>query len=95
MDSMARTHRAVVIEECPPVCGIAAEIATNIYEMAFDEMDAPVERVSAADVPMPYARNLEQACIPHAEDVVRAVRRAMHRPAFLNGETPLTTTTQR
>jgi pyruvate dehydrogenase E1 component beta subunit len=78
-DSVSRTHRAVVVEECPPVCGIAAEVATNIYEMCFDDLDAPVERVSGADVPLPYARELEQACIPHAGDVVAAARKALGR----------------
>ena len=78
-DSAAKTHRAVVVEECPPACGIAAEVAANLYELAFDSLDAPIERVSGADVPLPYARNLEQACIPHAADVVEAVRRALGR----------------
>ena len=77
--SVATTHRAVVIEDCPPVCGIAAEVATGIYDIVFDELDAPVERVSGADLPLPYARELEQACIPHAPDVVTAARRAMSR----------------
>lgn len=75
--SVIKTHRAVVVEESPPVCGIAAEIATNIYEMVFDELDAPIERVSGADVPLPYAKELEQACIPHASDVVRAVKKVL------------------
>jgi len=73
--SVSKTHRAVVVEECPPACGIAAEVAANIYELAFDALDAPVERVSGADVPLPYAKNLEQACIPHAPDVVKAARK--------------------
>ena len=76
-DSVAKTHRAVVVEEAPPVCGVAAEIASSIYETVFDELDAPVERVSGADVPLPYARNLEQACIPHAKDVAAAVHRTL------------------
>ncbi|MDK1032000.1 MAG: alpha-ketoacid dehydrogenase subunit beta [Planctomycetia bacterium] len=76
-DSVAKTHRAVVVGEAPPVCGIGAEVATNIYEIVFDSLDAPVERVSGADVPLPYARELEQACIPHADDVVRAARKVM------------------
>ncbi len=76
-DSVARTHRAVVVEECPPACGIAAEVATNIYEIVFDELDAPVERVSGCDSPLPYARELEQAGIPHAEDVAAAARKAL------------------
>ncbi|MHC4591810.1 MAG: alpha-ketoacid dehydrogenase subunit beta [Planctomycetota bacterium] len=76
-DSVARTHRAVVVEECPPSCGIAAEVAANICEIVFDELDGPVERVSGADVPLPYAHDLEQACIPHVEQVVQAARRAL------------------
>jgi pyruvate dehydrogenase E1 component beta subunit len=75
--SVAKTHHVVVVEEPPPVCGIAAEVASNIYEMAFDELDAPVQRVSGSDVPLPYARDLEQACIPHAEDIVRAARKSL------------------
>lgn len=77
-DSVARTHHAVVVAESPPVCGVAAEVAANMYEIVFDELDAPVERVSGADVPLPYAHDLEQACIPHAEDVFRAARRTLH-----------------
>lgn len=75
--SVAKTHRVVIVEESPPVCGIAAEVATNICELAFDELDGPPVRVSGADVPLPYARELEQACIPHAADVVAAARRAL------------------
>jgi len=78
-DSVARTHRAVVVAESPPVCGMGAEVAANIYEVVYDELDAPVERVSGADVPLPYARKLEQACIPHADDVVRAAHRTLGR----------------
>lgn len=80
-DSVSKTHRAVVVEECRPVCGIAAEVATNICEIAFDDLDAPIERVSGADVPLPYAKNLEQSAIPHAADVVEAVRRVMGKSA--------------
>ena len=75
--SVAKTHHVVTVEECPPACGIGAELAANIYELAFDEMDAPVVRVSGADVPLPYARNLEQFCIPHAEDVAEAARKTL------------------
>ncbi len=76
-DSIARTHRAVVVEECPPVCGIGTEVSANIYEIVFDEMDAPVERVSGEDVPLPYAKELEQACIPHADDVYGAAMKTL------------------
>lgn len=58
VQSVARTHRAVVVEEPPPHCGIGAEVAANIYEQVFDELDAPVGRVSGADVPLPYALSL-------------------------------------
>jgi pyruvate dehydrogenase E1 component beta subunit len=75
--SVAKTHRAVIVEEPPPVCGIAAEIAANLYERVFDDLDGPIARVSGADVPLPYARELEQACIPHAADVVTAVKKLM------------------
>lgn len=78
-DSVAKTHRAVVVEEGPPACGIGAEVAANIYEIVFDELDAPIVRVSGADAPLPYARELEQACIPHAPDVAEAVRKIVHR----------------
>jgi pyruvate dehydrogenase E1 component beta subunit len=76
-DSVAKTHRAVVVEECPPACGIGAEVAANIYEIVFDALDAPVERVSGCDAPLPYARELEQAGIPHAEDVAAAAKKTL------------------
>ena len=78
-DSVAKTHRAVVVEECPPACGIAAEVAANIYEICFDYLDAPVGRVSGCDSPLPYAKELEQAGIPHAENVVAAAKEALNR----------------
>jgi pyruvate dehydrogenase E1 component beta subunit len=84
IDSVRRTHRAVVVQEQWRPFGGAAEIAATIAEGAFDLMDAPVERVTGADVPMPYARNLEQLAVPHAEDVVRAARRTL----YLDEETP-------
>jgi pyruvate dehydrogenase E1 component beta subunit len=77
MGSVARTHHVITVEECPPHCGIGAELAATIQETVFDELDAPVRRVSGADVPLPYAKELEQACIPHAADVVRAVREVL------------------
>ena len=79
LESVRKTHRVVTVEECPPACGMGAELAANIGEQAFDELDAPIERVSGADVPLPYARELEQACIPHAEHVVAAVNRTLGR----------------
>jgi pyruvate dehydrogenase E1 component beta subunit len=72
--SVKKTNRVVVAEESHPFCGVAAEIATEINERAFDYLDAPVRRVSAADVPMPYAKNLEDMAIPDVEQLIQAVR---------------------
>ncbi|MDQ2938230.1 MAG: pyruvate dehydrogenase complex E1 component subunit beta, partial [Acidobacteriota bacterium] len=64
IESVKKTNRVVVAEESHPFCGVAAEISTEIMERAFDYLDAPVKRVSGADVPMPYAKNLEDMAIP-------------------------------
>lgn len=77
--SVRRTHRAVVVQEQWKPFGAAAEIAAVIYEGAFDSLDAPVERVTGADVPMPYARNLELLALPHERDIVDAVKRTLYR----------------
>jgi pyruvate dehydrogenase E1 component beta subunit len=77
--SVAKTHRAVVVQEQWKPFGAAAEIAATIYEGAFDLLDAPVERVTGADVPMPYARELELLAIPHEADIVAAARRVLYR----------------
>ena len=73
LDSVRKTNRAVVVEEGWPHGGVGANIATLITEQAFDHLDAPVQRVTGADVPMPYSKRLEQAAIPHEEHVVKAV----------------------
>ncbi|MDQ7857812.1 MAG: alpha-ketoacid dehydrogenase subunit beta [Armatimonadota bacterium] len=84
--SVRRTHRAVVVQEQWRLFGAAAEIAATIAEGAFDLLDAPVERVTGEDVPMPYARNLELLALPDADDVVRAARRTLYRePAPAGG----------
>lgn len=72
--SVKKTNRVVVTEESHPFCGVGAEISTEIMERAFDYLDAPVKRVSAADVPMPYAKNLEERAIPGVDQIVAAVR---------------------
>lgn len=74
IESVRKTNRVVVAEESHPFCGVAAEISAEINERAFDYLDAPVKRVSGADVPMPYAKNLEQMAIPDVARVVAAVR---------------------
>lgn len=77
--SLRKTHHAVVVEEDWKVGGIGAEIATRIMEDCFDELDAPVERVACKDVPMPFARILEDAVMPTENDVIEAVKRALWR----------------
>ncbi|HEX2170939.1 MAG TPA: alpha-ketoacid dehydrogenase subunit beta [Dehalococcoidia bacterium] len=72
--SFQKTSYAVVVEEGWPVVSLGAEIACQIYEHAFDYLNAPIVRLAAADVPVPYAKNLERLAIPHEGDVVDAVR---------------------
>ena len=72
--SVQKTNRVVIAEESHPFCGVAAEIAAEIQERAFDYLDAPVKRLSGVDVPMPYAKNLEQLAIPDVPQIVAAVK---------------------
>jgi pyruvate dehydrogenase E1 component beta subunit len=72
LESVRKTNRAVIVEEGWPHGGVGANLATLITEQAFDHLDAPVQRVTGADVPMPYSKRLEQAAIPHEEHVVKA-----------------------
>ena len=72
IDSVRRTNRCVVVEEGWPHGGVGANLAALIQEQAFDHLDAPVQRVTGADVPMPYSKALEQAAMPHEEHVVKA-----------------------
>ena len=74
VESVKKTNRVVVAEESHPFCGVGAEISIEITERAFDYLDAPVKRVSGADVPMPYAKNLEDLAIPSVDQIVAAVR---------------------
>jgi pyruvate dehydrogenase E1 component beta subunit len=74
IESVKKTNRVVVAEESHPFCGVAAEISQEIAEQAFDYLDAPVKRVSGADLPMPYAKNLEDMAIPNVDQIVAAVR---------------------
>ena len=74
IESVKKTNRVVVAEESHPFCGVGAEISQKITERAFDYLDAPVKRVSGADVPMPYAKNLEDLAIPNVDQIVAAVR---------------------
>jgi pyruvate dehydrogenase E1 component beta subunit len=72
LESVRKTNRAVIVEEGWPHGGVGANLAALISEQAFDYLDAPVQRVTGADVPMPYSKRMEQAAIPHPEHIVSA-----------------------
>jgi pyruvate dehydrogenase E1 component beta subunit len=77
LDSVTRTHRLVVVDEGWRSGSLSAEVAARVAEHAFYELDAPIERVCSAEVPIPYARALEEAARPRCPDVVAAVLRAV------------------
>lgn len=72
--SVAKTHRAVVVDEGWKTCGLAAEISAILMERAFYDLDAPVARVSSVEVPIPYAKHLEDAALPSVDSIIAAVR---------------------
>ena len=77
--SLAKTHRMVVVEENWPACSISSELVAVAMEHGFDDLDAPVLRVTNADVPLPYAANLEKAALLKAADVVTAVKKVCYK----------------
>ncbi len=77
LESFRKTNRAVVVEEGWKSFGVGSEIASRIYEQAFDYVDAPVKRVAQDEVPLPYNRTLEQAALPQVEDVLAAVKEVL------------------
>jgi pyruvate dehydrogenase E1 component beta subunit len=79
LESVRKTNRCVTVEEGWPVCGIGAQIVDDIQREAFEDLDAPVIRVTGADAPHPYAFELEQLAFPQAEYVVKAARRACYQ----------------
>jgi pyruvate dehydrogenase E1 component beta subunit len=80
IESVKKTGRVVSLEQGWPQCGIGSEIAALLMESsAFNYLDAPMERVTGADVPMPYAKELEDAALPQLEDVVAAIDRTTYR----------------
>ncbi len=78
LTSIEKTNRCVIVEEGWPYAGVGAEISHRIYQNAFDHLDAPILRVTSEDVPMPYAKNLEQAVIPSAPKVVAAAKKVLY-----------------
>ncbi len=79
LESVAKTHRCVVAEEGWPFAGVGAQVVDTIQREAFDELDAPVLRVTGADVPMPYNKQLERAAKVDAPKVVAAARSVLYR----------------
>ncbi|MFT8711651.1 pyruvate dehydrogenase complex E1 component subunit beta [Komagataeibacter rhaeticus] len=77
VESVKKTSRVVVVEEGWPFAGIGAEVAMQVIEHAFDYLDAPPVRVAGADVPMPFAANLEKLALPNADWIINAVRQVV------------------
>ncbi|MBC7443521.1 MAG: alpha-ketoacid dehydrogenase subunit beta [Ramlibacter sp.] len=77
VESVKKTHAAVILEDDWLTYGIGAEIAATISDGAFDYLDAPVRRVAMAEVPLPYSKPLETAALPSAEDVIGAIRQTL------------------
>ena len=76
--SVRKTNRVVIIEEDFKYCGVGAEIAERIYKACFDDLDAPVERVTSLDVPMPYAHSLESTVLPSVKRGLEAARKVLY-----------------
>ncbi|MDH7637607.1 pyruvate dehydrogenase complex E1 component subunit beta [Sphingomonas oryzagri] len=79
LKSLAKTNRLVVVEEGWPTCSIASEIAAVVMEQGFDDLDAPVLRVTNVDVPLPYAANLEKLALIKVDDVVTAAKKVCYK----------------
>ena len=79
LKSLSKTNRMVVVEEGWPTCSIASEIIALCMEQGFDDLDAPVGRVTNVDVPLPYAANLEKLALIKADDVVKAAKAVLYR----------------
>ena len=77
LESFKKTNRAVVVEEGWKSYGVGSEVASRIYEEAFDYIDAPIKRVAQKEVPLPYNRTLEQAALPQVEDVIAAIKEVL------------------
>lgn len=78
LESVRKTGRVVIVEEQWPYCGVGAEVAYQIQHKAFDALDAPVERVTSEDVPVPYATSLEKACIPDPPKIIKGVKKVLY-----------------
>ena len=78
VDSVKKTNRLVIVDESQPFGGVASEVAFRIQQQCFDHLDAPIERVTAKDVPAPYAKNLIEAWMPSVDETIQAAKRALY-----------------
>ena len=79
LESLKKTNRIVSVEEGWPFAGVGSEIAALCMEHGFDYLDAPVKRVCAADVPMPYAENLEKLALPQVAEIIHAAKEVCYK----------------
>ena len=79
LTSVRKTNRIVTVEEAWPICSVGTEICARVAAEAFDHLDAPPLKVAGADVPMPYAANLEKLALPSVEEVIAAVKSVCYR----------------
>lgn len=77
--SVVKTNRCVIVEEGWPFCGVGAQVVDDVQRVAFDHLDAPIVRVTGADVPMPYNKHLERAAKPNPDKVIAAVRQVTYQ----------------
>ncbi len=77
IQSFKKTNRAVIVEEGWRSYGVGSEVASRLYEEAFDYVDAPIQRIAQKETPLPYNRTLEQMALPQVEDIVRAVKEVL------------------
>lgn len=75
MNSVIKTHNVVIVEECMKTGGIGAELIAQINDTCFDQLDAPIIRLSSQDIPTPYNGNLEKATVIHPHQIIEAVRK--------------------
>jgi pyruvate dehydrogenase E1 component beta subunit len=78
IESFKKTNRAVIVEEGWRSYGVGSEVASRLYEEAFDYVDAPIKRIAQKEVPLPYNRALEQSALPQIEDIVHGVKEVLH-----------------